>query len=133
MTKQSKITKKRIEELQGAVDRLKEEEADLKIRLSGAELDLWNARNEIKRNAKPSPAMLSVLRMMAAGEPLHRNRYSYSFYIHNPEGRSTKIREPVFSGLIDREAITGFGDEWRINDHGRAILERWTTKTREAA
>jgi hypothetical protein len=132
-----RITKKRIiEELQGVVDRLKEEEADLKIRLSEAELNLWNARNEIKRNAKPTPSMLSVLRIMAEGWPLHQNRYNYDFYIHNPQGRSTKIRNSVFFGLTEREAIAKsevVKDEWCISVHGRAILERWTTKTQEAA
>ena len=128
---QKQPTKKRIAELQGAVDKLKEEEADLKVRLGKAESDLWDAQHEVKRHAKPTPAMLVILRLIASDEAIHRNRYSYSFYTHDANGRNVKVRDSVFYGLLEREVITRVGtskDEWRINDHGQAVLNLYSQK-----
>lgn len=123
-----KTVNKRIAELQAAVDALKQEEAALKERLQAAERELYEAQREVKRNTKPTPAMLATLKLMAQGEPIYRSRYSYSFYTHDAEGRTVKVRESVFDGLTERDALSRPNtskDEWFINDHGRAILARW--------
>lgn len=134
---EKKITKKRIAELQGAVDKLKEEEANLKARLGEAEMNLWNAQHEVKRNAKPTPAMLAILALIVVtDEAICRNRYSYSFYTHDPNGKTVKVRDSISHGLLEREAITrneNNKDEWRISDHGREVLERWAKKEKAAA
>lgn len=132
---EEKITAKRIAELQAIVDGLKEEETSLKARLGEAESNLWHAQREVKRNAKPTPAMLIALELIALGEPVHRNRYSYSFYTHDSNGRTVRLRDSVFHGLLEREVLTrndSNKDEWRINEHGRTMLERWSKKEKVA-
>lgn len=124
-------TKNRIAELQSVVDALKQEEAALKERLQTAERELYEAQREAKRNQKPSPAMIAALTMLARGEPIRRNTYSYSYYTHDENDKTVKLRESVFHGLIEREALTRSEAnryEWQINDHGRTILERWAKK-----
>lgn len=123
----SNKTDKRIAELQAVVDGLKAEEAALKTRLSEAEFALHEAQREIKINTKPTPAMLSVLALMAlTGEPIHRNRYRFSFYTSDAEGRTVKVRDSVFFGLVNREAIArDERDSFTLTDHGRALLARW--------
>lgn len=132
---EERITKKRIAELQAIVDGLKQEESELKTRLQEAETNLWNAQREVKRNAKPTPAMLAILALITTDEAIHRNRFSYSFYTHDANGKNVRVRDSVFYGLLEREAITknpDKDDEWWISDHGRAILERWSKKAEAA-
>lgn len=124
-------TTKRIAELQAVVDGLKQEETALKERIQTAERDLYEAQRELRRNLKPTPAMLATLKLIAQGAALRRNIYSGSFYTRNGDEARTNVRDTVFYGLIEREALTRpepSKQEWFINDRGRAMLERWAKK-----
>lgn len=100
------VTQKRVDELQAALDALLREEAAIRGRVQIAEKQLYDAQRELRRNQKPTPAMLAVLQLIAHGEPIRRNSYSGAFYTRDKNNKHIRVRQSVFSGLIERDSLT---------------------------
>lgn len=124
-----------IDELKAEMEYWQAERERIDGRFTVARNRLWAAQGEARRNEKPTPVQIALLKKLAGGATLRtscgfRSNYSYWWQNGSEQGNTSS---PVYDGLQRRQLITHAGKEGRvilytISDWGREVLSRLTAR-----
>jgi hypothetical protein len=123
--------KRTLEELKAEVEYWQAERQRIDARFTEARQRLWNAEEEGRRNERPTPAHMAMLKRLANGGTLKtardfQGRTIYWWVTDDGEGNTSR---KVYDGLLHRQLIQHAGKDghvilYTISDWGREVLAR---------
>ena len=116
-----------LDKLKAEITALQAEREAVEVRLREAHGKAYAIEREMRRSEKPTPKMKDALLQLSIGAVLKYSRLWNGGYWLDNDGKTESMRESVFYGLrnreaIERTAVEGSVEVYSITEHGKSFL-----------